>query len=108
MAAAKVNLEVSKLNNEGQVDIQAETALRQNQDNTAAQTAITDGFVANTTQGLINKLNAMPYQERQLELRNLQQQDPQKFNEVTTAMMGGASQLPEKRAPRRGPETSQV
>jgi hypothetical protein len=108
LSAAKVNLEVSKTTNEGQVDIQTQTAMRQNQDNTAAQTAITDGFVANTTQGLINKLNAMSYQERQLELKNLQQQDPQKFNEVTTAMMGGASQLPEKRAPRRGPETAQV
>jgi hypothetical protein len=108
LTAARTSLEVSKTTNEGQVDIQAGTQMRQAQVGTAIQAPITDGFVAMTVPAIVNKLNTLSPAERATELRNLQLQSPEQFNAVTSQMMGSSAPLPEQRAPRRGPDKAVV
>jgi len=111
MNVAKAGLDVSKETNQAQVDIQANTQLHQN--DVQGTMSLTDGFIATTARGYVNKLNAMPPDQRAAELRALQAQDPAKFNEVVSALYGAAEQapvapLPEQRAPRSGPGGAQI
>jgi hypothetical protein len=88
IAAVNVNKEVSEKNNINQVDIGIKTQLVQGQETQSAQSSLTDGFIATTTQGFVNKLNTLNYQQRQLELRNLQMQDPETYNKVIAQLNG--------------------
>lgn len=101
-AQALAQLAISKDTTLGQNDIQGASALQQGNMNATIQSgaALVDGFVGNTTQGFINKLNAMTnIQERQNALRMLQAQDPSKYNEVISKMSGmnNITPLPEVR-----------
>lgn len=101
LAAAEVNNEVSQKANEGQVEIGIQTQLQQGAATQAAQSNLADGFIAVTTQGFKNKLNSLPIAQRMLELRNLQMQDPQKYNEVIADMNAGAPPTAIVKGPRK-------
>jgi hypothetical protein len=116
-AAAMANLEISKETNLNQVDIQAETQVKQNNINASAQSAsqggITDGYIATTVQGMINKLNSIPPQDRGRELMNLQSQNPGVYNQVVSQMFmqmpsNDDAALPQVRGPRRGADKAKV
>lgn len=110
-AANAANMEISKENTMSQVNVNISSQMRQQEATTSAQSGITDGYIANTPQGLINKLNSMSYQERMGELRNLQRQSPEMYNQIVSSMMGQKQEpqpLPEIKAPRRGADKAQV
>lgn len=116
-AAAMANLEISKDSTLQQVNTQAEVQNRQNDVATSAQSAsqsgITDGYIAMTMQGMINKLNSIPPQDRGRELLNLQSQNPSLYNQVVSQMFASVPEsandpLPQAKAPRRGPEKAKV
>lgn len=87
-ANAKVTQEVTAITTDGQIVNQAQGQLTQNSVGQAMQTQITDGFIATNVQGVVNKLQTLPYEERQAELRNLQMKNPEQFNQVVSMMHG--------------------
>lgn len=88
IANANVTQEITKITNNGQIENQAAGTLKQNAVGQSMQTSITDGFIATSVQGIVNKLKTIPYTERQAELRNLQINNPSQFNEVVSLLNG--------------------
>lgn len=106
---AKNSIAISKITAEENVGTQGSVNLRESEVSQSLNSSITDGFIATTTQGFVNKLNALSYEERQVELRALQQKDPQKFNEVISILNGvNNSELPTVKPSKISPDKAKV
>ena len=94
LASVNVNKEVSERSNANQVDVGLKTQLLQQQETQSAQSNMVDGFIATTTQGFINKLNTLGYEDKQMQLRDLQMKDSAKYNEVIALLHGTQQTTP--------------
>jgi hypothetical protein len=107
LAAVDVNNAVTEKSQEGQVDAGVKTQLQQSREGQSAQSTLVDGFVATTTQGFINKLNSLGYADRQMALRELQQKDNNKYNEVI-ALLSGIQQPQQQQEQETKPTSNNV
>jgi beta-glucosidase-like glycosyl hydrolase len=106
---------VNKLSTLEGIDTQIEGQMEQNNAGNMAQTSmannIVNGAIMQTTDGLVNKINALKTpQEKQAVLLQLQRESPAQYNKVIGAMNGMPQDdpLPTVRPPRSGPEKAKV
>ena len=106
---AAAQMAVSEFNQKRQIEMNAQGQVDQNDLSQSAASTLVNGIIMQTTQGIINKMNTMSAAEKQQVLNELQAKDPQKYQEIANALMGGLTQsLPEVKPPVRGPEKAKI
>lgn len=92
-ANAEAGAESSRITNREQVVTQMESASLQQEMAPILQSSLSDAVSITTPQGIVLKLNAMPEDQRQQELKGLQAMNPDMYQQIIQQMGMGSAQV---------------